>query len=261
MLSSSSQPSKSSEDGLHGHGRWCRKHPDRGRAQLRSILENPRYTGCAFFGRWTRQETLLDPDDVAAGHVVRFHRAGKESVVRSRKPAHPAIVSVETFVEVQLRRRARTAGGLAASRKLERGPKKTTKRAYPLVTSGPTTGVLRARWCRARRCSPTTRRTSTCPRLRCWSSFTPGSDTCSIRLVVVTRSRLCSTPRGRTGRRQRVRALSAVSLMPSAGCGGCRRRSRQVSTCCVGRVDQRGASRAGSGSGRVGQRPGTHPAD
>jgi hypothetical protein len=45
-------------------------------------LENPRYTGYAFFGRWTKHETLLDPDDVAAGHVVRFRRADKETVVR-----------------------------------------------------------------------------------------------------------------------------------------------------------------------------------
>ena len=38
-------------------------------------MDNPRYTGYAFFGRWAKQETLLDPDDVAAGHVTRFRRA------------------------------------------------------------------------------------------------------------------------------------------------------------------------------------------
>lgn len=98
---------------------------------VRSILENPRYTGYAVFGRWTKHETLLDPDDVAAGHVVRFRRSTPDRVVRSRKPAHPAIVDVQTFIDVQLRRRARAAGGLAGSRKLERGPK-PTKRVYPL---------------------------------------------------------------------------------------------------------------------------------
>jgi hypothetical protein len=87
---------------------------------VRAILENPRYTGYAFFGRWAKHETLLDPDDVAAGHVVRFRRASPDRVVRSRQSAHPAIVSVETFTEVQLLRRGRAAGGLAASRKLER---------------------------------------------------------------------------------------------------------------------------------------------
>jgi Recombinase zinc beta ribbon domain len=83
------------------------------------------------FGRWTKQETLLDPEDVAAGHVVRFRRSDSERVVRSRRPAHPAIVSVEEFTEAQLLRRSRAAGGLGARRKLERGPK-ITKYAYPL---------------------------------------------------------------------------------------------------------------------------------
>ncbi|WP_235921288.1 recombinase family protein [Lentzea tibetensis] len=33
---------------------------------VRAILENPRYTGYAFFGRWTKHETLFDPGNVAA---------------------------------------------------------------------------------------------------------------------------------------------------------------------------------------------------
>lgn len=87
---------------------------------VRAILENPRYTGYAFFGRWTKQERLLDPDDVSAGHVVRFRRSSKERVVRSRRPAHPAIVSVETFTEAQLHRRSRAAGGNRGRARLER---------------------------------------------------------------------------------------------------------------------------------------------
>ncbi|MCP3803467.1 recombinase family protein [Allokutzneria sp. A3M-2-11 16] len=129
-------------NGLNRDGIPCpsARRPDQNRHRLadgwqgstvRSILENPRYTGFAFFGRWTRQETLIDPDDVAAGHTVRFRRSAPEKVVRSRKPAHPTIVEVEEFVEAQLLRRSRAAGGLAAGRKLERGPKRT-KRAYPL---------------------------------------------------------------------------------------------------------------------------------
>jgi hypothetical protein len=86
---------------------------------VRSILENPRYTGFAVFGRWTKHEELSDPDDVAAGHVVRFRRSTPDRIVRSRQPAHPAIVSVETFTEVQLMRRTKAAGGLESRRKLE----------------------------------------------------------------------------------------------------------------------------------------------
>ena len=117
------------------------RRPDQNRHRLadgwqgstvRAILDNPRYTGYAFFGRWSKQETLLDPEDVGAGHVVRFRRAGKESVVRSRRPAHPEIVSVETFTEAQLKRRAKAAGGLASARKAERGGRATTRRPYLL---------------------------------------------------------------------------------------------------------------------------------
>ncbi|GAA1937187.1 zinc ribbon domain-containing protein [Amycolatopsis minnesotensis] len=96
---------------------------------MRSILENPRYTGFAFFGRWARQEMLLDPDDVAAGNVVRFRRAKPDKVVRSRKPAHPRIMSVQDFTQTQLMRRAKAAGGLRTARKTER-PGRTVKYAY-----------------------------------------------------------------------------------------------------------------------------------
>jgi hypothetical protein len=118
---------------------------------VRAILENPRYTGYAFFGRWTKHETLIDPDDVAAGHVIRFRKSSPDRIVRSRQPAHPAIVTVEEFVEAQLLRRSRAAGGLAAARKLERS-RKTSKRAYPLR------GHVRCGYC-ARRMEGTPRRT------------------------------------------------------------------------------------------------------
>ncbi|MGW5740816.1 recombinase family protein [Amycolatopsis sp. NPDC003861] len=78
---------------------------------IRSILENPRYTGYAVFGRWTKTEVLLDPDDVSAGHTVRFRRAPPDRVVRSRMPAHAPIITVQQFTQVQLIRRAKTLTG------------------------------------------------------------------------------------------------------------------------------------------------------
>jgi hypothetical protein len=124
--------------GLNRDGVPCpsARRPDQNRHRLpdgwqgstvRSILENPRYTGYAFFGRWTRHEMLLDPDDVAAGHVVRFRRANPDRVVRSRQPAHPAIVSVEDFTQAQLLRRSKAAGGLATARKADRGGRATAR--------------------------------------------------------------------------------------------------------------------------------------
>ena len=65
-------------------------------------LHRPRYTGYAIYGRRQKVEELLDPDDVAAGHVVRYTRSPASKIVRSREPAHPAIVSVEDFTRVQL---------------------------------------------------------------------------------------------------------------------------------------------------------------
>jgi AraC-like DNA-binding protein len=87
---------------------------------VKSILDNPRYTSYAIFGRWTKHETLLDSDDVAAGHVVRFRKAAPDRIVRSRRPAHPEIVSVEEFTQVQLLRKSRAAGGMRGRAKLER---------------------------------------------------------------------------------------------------------------------------------------------
>lgn len=81
---------------------------------VKAILENPRYTGYAIYGRWQKVEELLDPDDVAAGHVVRFRRSAQSRIVRSREPAHPAIVSVEVFTRVQLEMRARRGSDMAS---------------------------------------------------------------------------------------------------------------------------------------------------
>ncbi|WP_405181813.1 recombinase family protein [Nocardia sp. NBC_01377] len=100
---------------------------------VRAILENPRYTGYAVFGRWSKHEELLDPDDVAAGHVVRFKRANQDRIVRSRRPAHPAIVSVETFTQAYLTRRRKAAGGHQGQARLERTRATTSSnRWYPL---------------------------------------------------------------------------------------------------------------------------------
>ncbi|MEV6386821.1 recombinase family protein [Nocardia xishanensis] len=85
-----------------------------------AILQNPRYTGYAIFGRWNKHEELLDPDDVAAGHITRLRRSPNHRIIRSKKPAHPAIVTVETFTRAQLIRRQRASTGIGARGRLER---------------------------------------------------------------------------------------------------------------------------------------------
>lgn len=125
-------------NGLNRDGVPCpsARRPDQNRHRLadgwqgstiRSILENPRYTGYTFFGRWTRQEMLRDPDDVAAGHVTRFRGSAPTGIVRSRYVAHPTVISVETFTQAQLIREGKAVGGLATARKADRGGRLGTR--------------------------------------------------------------------------------------------------------------------------------------
>ncbi|MDX6283000.1 MAG: hypothetical protein QOH03_4071 [Kribbellaceae bacterium] len=96
-----------------------------------AILENPRYTGYAIYGRWQKVEELLDPEDVAAGYIARFRRSPLAKIVRSREPAHPAIVSVETFTAAQLEKRKRRTGGVAGWSSMSR-QRTSKKRTYEL---------------------------------------------------------------------------------------------------------------------------------
>lgn len=86
-------------EGLNRDGVPCpsARRPDQNRHRLAdgwqgstvgAILQNPKYTGYANFGRWTKNQILMDPDNVSEGHVVRFRRASSERIVRSRRPAH-----------------------------------------------------------------------------------------------------------------------------------------------------------------------------
>lgn len=61
--------------------------------------------------------------------MVRFRRSTPDRIVRSRKPAHPEIVSVEDFTRVQLLRRSKGAAGLKTARKSEQAGR-PVKRLY-----------------------------------------------------------------------------------------------------------------------------------
>ena len=70
-------------------------------ATVRTILENGRYTGFEFWGRFEKREELLDVDDVAAGYRTRLMRADPEKLIRSRDQTHEGLVSVDHFLAVQ----------------------------------------------------------------------------------------------------------------------------------------------------------------
>lgn len=115
-----------------------------------AILQNPRYTGYAVFGRWSKVEELMDPDDVAAGHVVRFRRSRADRIIRSRRPAHPKVVSVEVFTEAHLIRRAKAGSGNRSRGQLERGRQTKLPRPYQLRGGSATTAA--AGRCRPKSC-------------------------------------------------------------------------------------------------------------
>jgi hypothetical protein len=113
------------------------RRPDQNRHRLadgwqgstvRAILENPRYTGYAFFGRWTKHETLLNPDDVAAGHVVRFRRSGTDRIGgRGHAPTQLWSLSSSSprsrcFDDLGLLADWKPVGSLSAARKRPNAP-------------------------------------------------------------------------------------------------------------------------------------------
>ncbi|HEY0620475.1 MAG TPA: recombinase family protein, partial [Kribbella sp.] len=129
---------------------------------VKTILENPRYTGYTIYGRSHKVEELLDPEDVGAGHVVRFRRSAQSKIVRSREPAHAAIVSVEDFTSVQLEMRARRGPGRFRGRRRSGRRRRTysAARSDVLAVGGrwkglgvstrSSIGAQPGRWCRDR---------------------------------------------------------------------------------------------------------------
>ncbi|MFD4407710.1 recombinase family protein [Nocardia sp. NPDC058499] len=173
-----------------------------------AILQNPRYTGYAVFGRWQKHEELLDPDDVAAGHVTRMRRAPAQRIVRSQRPAHPAIVSVATFTEAQLIRRRRAGTSNRTRATLERTRHGSGRRVYLL------SGLLRCDGC-GRRMQAELVRDNVYYRCRA-KTLAPGSAalekhprTVNLREDLVT-DRIDGWLAGLFGREQRARTIATV---------------------------------------------------
>jgi site-specific DNA recombinase len=94
-----------------GHDRVRNPHRLRlawSKSAVRAILQNPRYTGHQVWNKQRRDEVLLDIDDVAAGHISRMRWNPTDQWVYSAEPTHKALVSRETFDQVQARIAARS---------------------------------------------------------------------------------------------------------------------------------------------------------
>ncbi|MFD5703278.1 recombinase family protein, partial [Streptomyces lasiicapitis] len=73
------------------------------KSAIRAILTNPRYTGHQVWNRQHKQETLIDVNDVGLGHTTTLRWNPKQEWIYSEHPAHPALISRETFDAVQQR--------------------------------------------------------------------------------------------------------------------------------------------------------------
>jgi site-specific DNA recombinase len=89
---------------------------------VRTILENPRYTGRQVWGRQPRFETLLDSDSPQDGYVTAQHWADPNTWVRSEHQAHQPLVDDLSFQQVQ----AMIANKGADRQRTERSPKATS---------------------------------------------------------------------------------------------------------------------------------------
>ena len=236
---------------------------------VRAILDNPRYTGYAIFGRWTRHETLLDPDDVAAGHVTRFRRPrrngscapGRRRIRRScRSRCSPGAVAAPD----QERRRPgdRTEGRAGPSRHAAALSCCAGWSAAASAGGGcratscarrRTTGAASGRWRRARLPWRAIRRPSTCARTRSSARSTGGSGNCSTQHSASRRSLPCSAHSPPRRRSERMTPRRGVRMLIS-GSAATTPRSRQGSTRGDGRGDQPGAGRAPGRTGGDRQR-------
>jgi site-specific DNA recombinase len=93
------------------------------KSAVRVVLTNPRYTGYAVWNKQHKEETLIDVEDVALGHVTKLKWTPKDAWVFSDRPAHPAVISRETFEQAQ---------HLMASRGTSSARTTRTRHAYAL---------------------------------------------------------------------------------------------------------------------------------
>jgi site-specific DNA recombinase len=82
---------------------WCH-------SAIRAILTNPTYRGARVWAKQERVETLLDPDDVAAGHRTKMRWRDEWDWVKPEAPTHEALASPELAALVAGRIATRSPG-------------------------------------------------------------------------------------------------------------------------------------------------------
>lgn len=91
---------------------------------VRTILQNPRYTGYQVWNKQRKDEVLMDVDDVALGHTTKQRWNPRDQWVFSEEIVHPVIIDMDVFERAQ-HKFARTSRATAPRQR-------SSKRCYPL---------------------------------------------------------------------------------------------------------------------------------
>lgn len=70
---------------------------------VRAILMNENYSGYRVWGKQRKQESLIDPEDVAAGNVTRMRWNSPAEWVRATTQTHPVLIEPELMSHVRQR--------------------------------------------------------------------------------------------------------------------------------------------------------------
>jgi site-specific DNA recombinase len=88
------------------------------KSSVRTILQNPRYTGRQVWNRQRKDEVLIDVKDVALGHTTKMRWNDPGKWIYSDAVVHPPLIGDEDFGMAQ--ELLANPGGPAATRKLRR---------------------------------------------------------------------------------------------------------------------------------------------
>ncbi|TDB89990.1 recombinase family protein [Actinomadura sp. KC216] len=80
------------------------------KSAVRTIINNPRYTGREIWNKQRKDEVLIDVDDVALGHTTKMRWNDRADWIWSEYQVHDALVSIEDFERAQQLRQSRARG-------------------------------------------------------------------------------------------------------------------------------------------------------
>ncbi|WP_160573684.1 recombinase family protein [Actinomadura physcomitrii] len=105
------------------------------KSAVRTIINNPRYTGREVWNKQRKDEVLIDVDDVALGHMTKMRWNDRSDWIWSEYKVHDELISIEDFERADRLRQSRARGSYC---------KKGNPASRPYVFRG----CLRCGYCR-----------------------------------------------------------------------------------------------------------------